>query len=320
MRQPQLPFADLPPREKASTDPVVYIVSRLSQNDAAQAQRASDLSSLIADSAVEAALTDDPRWALMVHTPALWSAPQWGGNETPGQIYRKNSRWVWEASAVIVIGENGGSFGGGQEFAWAASLRLPILYLNAAGSNISRQIAGTPIYVRYAHYRDEDDIRHAVDTFVRNNRNWIQDQVRRRLGRELAAERLHHELTDTWLGLSPAARKIAADEAHLHPARASELASDVTALAAAGLDEIRSLSGALGVDLGRMLSGEQLPHLESREHASLSTTASEFGWDGTKTLKLLIKAQLERAKEGVRRFRLSTPEDWVRFAENQELD
>ena len=257
---------------------------------------------------MEASEESSQRWRLRPYTPITWSAPGPSDERSPDEIYTLNTTKVWEeADALIVLGFGGGSLGAGQEFGWAAALRLPILYLREKGAPMSRQIEGTPCDLTVVEFDSAEALHAAVAQFVRDQRRVIEDNARRRRDRMLQFWTLATGMAEAWERLNEAERQEISGIARLHRRRIDDLLKRPLALAAASLDELGALASALGLDLGRMLSPSPLPELAPAQLGALATAAAEYEWDGKETLRLQQAARLELAKGGVRRLPLSTP-------------
>jgi hypothetical protein len=298
----------IPGQEDEDPDaPLVYVASALSHLDEPGRQLIDAWCHTIRDAVVEASEESSQRWRLRPYTPITWSAPGPTDERSPEEIYDLNTSKVWEeADALIVLGYAGGSLGAGQEFGWAASLRLPILYLHEKGSPISRQIEGTPCDLTVEEFDSAEALHAAVARFVRDRRRVIEDNARRCRDRVLRFSPLATEMAKVWGRLSDAERQEVSGIARLHRRRIDELLRCPLALAAASLDELLALASALGLDLGRLLS-PLLPDLEPTQLGALATAAAEYEWDGRETIRLLQATRVELAKGGVRRLPLSTP-------------
>ena len=71
-----------------------------------------------------------------------------------------------------------------------------------------------------------------------------------------------------------------------------------------------ALAGGLGITLE---STEAWPELSGQERNALLIAAEESGWGPRRTIELQDAARLERARGGIRRFQLVTPQDWYDF-------
>ncbi len=313
-RQLELPSDE----EPESRTPLVYVASALTHLD--------EQGHLLVDAwchIIQAGVTDAVRdatqpWACRVHLPVTWSAP--GSPGEPDEIYSMNSKKVREeADALVVIGYQGGSLGAGQEFAWATSLRMPILFLKLSEQKMSRQIEGTPADVQIHEYSSSEELEEIVRQFIRTNRRVIEDNHRRRENRITLFRPLGEALRVEWEQTPPDKQSLVAAEARLHKRRIGELVGDPVALAGASLDEVTALAGALGTSLGRWLAAASLPDLDSRQLGALRTASTEYEWDASETLDLLQAARIEMAKGGHRRLAFGSPEDWATFRVSRQL-
>lgn len=294
--------------------PLVYVASALTHLDGEGRKLVQAWCHIIQDTVVEASGEAEQKWGLRVHLPIAWSAP-WNGEDdrSPEEIYEQNARIVREqADALIVLGYGGGSLGAGQEFAWASSVRLPILYMRNKGQRISRQIAGTPADLETAEFETPEDLVDAVGSFLRRNRGVIEDGPRRRRNRVAEFSQLAAAIRAGWEGLGDHRRDEISGLSRLHRRRIEEILQPAV-LATASLGEVAALASALGIDLGRAVSPAALPDLDAAQLAALRTAVAEYEWSGSTTLNLLRDARLELAKGGVRRLALVSPEDWAQF-------
>jgi hypothetical protein len=291
---------------------VIYVATAVSHLSVEERAQVSPWCDAISEAVVEATLDDQPPWEIRPWVPFTWSAPWSEDGRTSEQIYDQNMRFVRDAAALITIGFKGGSLGSGQEFAWAAALRIPILYLRPKGEPLSRQIEGTPVDIEFVEFESVEEVRSSVINFARSRRAVFEDHPRRLRDRAMMLAQLTRAISDRWAPLSDSDRKRVTANARLHPRRAVELISDPLTLATGTLNELLALTGALGVDPWRLLSGG-LPELESQQVEALGTAAHEYEWDGAETLELYRDARMELARGGIRRFSLVTVEDWVRF-------
>ena len=219
---------------------------------------------------------------------------------------------------MIVLALSGGSTGVGQELAWAFALRLPVLYLYPQDGGVSRQIKGTPGDLTVVAFADTSELVDAVRTFLRANRLVIGDHRRRAAGEALMFAPLRTKLAASWHGLREHERVAVAGVARIHRDRVSELLQDDGALGSASLSELAALVGSLGASF-QALAPESalpelgLPELGEREREALAQVCDEYEWSGSKALHIEMAARLELARGGVRRLRLESPDDWLRF-------
>jgi len=124
---------------------------------------------------------------------------------------------------------------------------------------------------------------------------------------------LRGTLDASWHGLREHERVAAAGVARIHPDRISELLQDDGVLRSASLSELTALVGALGGSFQALTPESVLPELGEREREALAQVCDEYEWSGSKALHIEMAARLELARGGVRRLRLESPEDWLRF-------
>jgi hypothetical protein len=293
--------------------PLIYVASALSWVDG----EARELMTSWFDS-IERSVRDEVAENIAVHIPGATTAPWVDGGLDPEAVYDANvAKVCYQADGLIVLGFAGGSLGAGQEFDWACSLRMPILYLRRDEEPMSRQIQGTPVDLQVAQFHNSHDLGLAVRSFVRARRGAIEAHARRRHARLIELLPLLTAIQKRWAALDYREEERVVAEAHLHRRRIQHLSTQPMALAAASLDELLALTGALGLDLGPLLMAEPLPQLSGEEIAALDTAAAEYGWSGGEVLDVLKYAQLERPRGGVRRLRFATVEDWKRFRDRR---
>jgi hypothetical protein len=300
--------------------PLIYIASQLSTLDGEARNEMENWFRAAASAARSAAREGPQSWELDVYCPIEESPPWKRDGRTPEQIYELNfSKITNEADGLIVIGRWGGSFGAGQELAWATGLRLPILYLRREGETLSRQIEGTPADITIETFRSDLEITRRVADFTNSRRNALEAHARYRRGRTLGVMGLFDTFKNKYLSLDQAARTEVSAISHLHPRRLATLTSNPQAIGGATLDELRALAGALNVGLIDALGPEALPELTPEELAALRLAADEWDWSDNRVFSLAKSARFQRAKSGAHRLRLSTPEDWKRFARDMGL-
>lgn len=313
MRPRQLMF-DVEDKD-AEPGPFVYVACRLTSLDAEHRKLLDSWCTHIQHSITDAADDSGDPWRVAVHTPLSWSAPWTDDGRTPQDIYALNRTKVAECAALIVLATNGGGLGVGQEFAWATSLRLPILVLHHTDEPPSRQAVGTPADITVVAFTDATYLTEAVKEFVRRNRSTIADVKRRRDSLMTVLIPLRENLAEVWAGLPDHERSRVEAESRLHRDRVTQLVDDANALAGASMSEILALVGALGLDPSCIASPPTLPDLTARQRSALASAADEHEWGGSEALALETRARLELARGGNRRLPLVTPADWLRFRE-----
>lgn len=300
--------------------PLIYIVSQLSTLEGDGRADMKRLCRIAADAARETAKFASPPWELDVYCPIEESAPWIADGRSAQDVYETNfGKVTQEADGLIVIGRWGGSFGAGQELAWATHLRLPILFLRWGDETLSRQVEGTPADLEIVRFDTDEDLAGLVGTFLNQRRTSLETHAKHRKGRTLEVAELAEELREKYVALDQSGQDEVPAISHMHPRRVHALVNNPQTLISASLDELLALSGALNVELGRALDANPLPDLTREELAALRTASAEWDWSGQKTLSLMQAARLERAKGGTRRLRMSTPQDWRRFAQQTRL-
>lgn len=301
--------------------PLIYLampLSHLSEDEREHIELlASTISRAIEDASKKS--SSEP-WHIAVHSPVKLSAPWKEDWRTPANVYQLNSKVLWEqADALIVIGHNGGSLGGGQEFAWAASLHLPILYVHRSGVTVSRQLQGAASEhdLQISPYNTPDDLADIVSRWLCSRRHMVSDGPRRRRNRMLLwtehQTRLHH----AWNRLSETGRAHVVATTRIAHGRIERLLGSAGALSQASASEVSELSAALQLKITDMTVGPSLPDLRVEQQRALLNASSEFGWTMEETFKLYDAARLELARGGVRRLPFASPYDWRVFRERQ---
>lgn len=136
-------------------------------------------------------------WPVSVYVPAEHTSPRLDHGLSDREIYKRNLSKVHDADALIVIAENGGSAGVGQEVEWAIRLGIPIAFLTAG--DVSRQIAGVPALISAQSYnRDPSTLMAQVENFLRLWKPMILDGPRRRASRTLRYEPITLRLRGAW--------------------------------------------------------------------------------------------------------------------------
>ncbi len=300
--------------------PRLYLVCALSHIDPDVRHQLEPLVELVKVAVREASLEAEHPWELSVYAPIEHSAPWNRPALEPETVYKTNAeRLQGHTDGLIMFGHNGGSYGGGQEFAWAAAMRLPILYITPAESlttgegRLSRQIEGTPLDLTVCSYHNPTDLREQVKNWVRTRRATLEALARHRADRGQVHEHLHRIMRHRWSEISSKDRASAIMECGMHPRRIEALITDLHAFAAASLEEVTALMSALGLSL--TVRGDQLPDLTARQRAALATAAWECQWSPAKTLELEGLARRELARGGVRRIALTTPHSWIELDE-----
>jgi hypothetical protein len=282
--------------EAASDDPRIYLACPLTDLDAkSQRQIRSDV--LAAKRAIEAVTivdrVDSERWPIVVYAPIDHTAPWKKDALSPEEVYSRNLAEVHAADALIVIAENGGSAGVGQELEWSVRLGVPILYLTA-DSAISRQILGAPGFIQAQAYgSDALTLESHVKNFLRQWKPLILDGPRRRQSRQLRYLAVAQRLRAAWEGCSNptlVAAQVRVDVRYL------ELSlSDPGLLSVMPIETLISLAHELDVDLASH-SPRRSMSLPVPALRALLAAAETDGWSDSDVQRLMFYgcAALER--------------------------
>lgn len=292
--------------------PIVYLACRLTGLTTDQRKLLDSWCTHIEQVVTETAAESENKWDVAVHIPFTWSAP-WNDNRPLEDVYAFNSTTVSGCAAVIILSIDGGGLGVGQEFAWAAALRLPILLLHPTDQPPSRQAAGTPADLTVVSFANATDLAEAVRIFLRANRSIIEDWHRRTTNQTVALTPLRETLAERWHAMATHDRKRIESESRVHQRRITQLVDDDHALATATMSEILALVGAMDIDPAHIFPSPAMPDLTHRQREALGVAADEYEWSGADVLTLETRARLELARGGTRRLSLATPADWVQF-------
>jgi hypothetical protein len=201
--------------------------------------------------AIEAVtLADRPSgadWPVAVYAPIDHSPPWRQGTAHQTDVYRLNLDAVHRSDAVIVLAENGGSVGVGQELEWAMRLGLPILYLTPDGPP-SRQVSSAPAFIQCQNYsNDPATLETKVAFFLRQWRSMILDGPRRRRSRRLRYSAIASRLEEAWRRASDPTGVAA--QCRLDPAYIGLVVSEPAYVAGLATDSLIALANELGVSL-----------------------------------------------------------------------
>jgi hypothetical protein len=307
------------PEEEQPDIPLVYLAMPLSHLEKREREHVQLLAYTITraiDDASQESATDP--WRVSVHSPARRSAPWQDDSFTPEDVFRLNSRTVWEeADALVVIGYEGGSLGSGQELAWAASLALPTLYVHNEDTAVSRQLRGAAAEhdLTIAAHRSPHQLADLVERWLCSRRHLIADGPRRRRNRALLFVDLQTRLRCAWEALGRQEQGHVVAVTRTARDRIVRLLDSAGAFSQASLAEIASLTAALEVDATSLAGASPLPDLRGEQRAALVNAAEEFGWDTQETFRLYDAARVELARGGIRRLPLASPYDWRVFRE-----
>jgi hypothetical protein len=206
---------------------------------------------LAAKRAIEAVTVGDrveqDRWPAAVYAPLDHTAPWKKDGLSPEEVYSRNLAEVHTADALIVIAEDGGSAGVGQELEWAVRLGLPILYLTA-DSAISRQILGAPGFIQAQAYgNDASTLESHVKNFLRQWKPLILDGPRRRQSRQLRFLAVAQRLRAAWEAC--ANRTLVAAQVRVDVRYLEIALSEPVLLSVMPIETLISLAHELDVDL-----------------------------------------------------------------------
>lgn len=292
--------------------PIVYLACRLTGLNNDQRKLLDSWCTHIEQVVTETAAESENKWDVAVHIPFTWSAP-WNDDRPPDASYAVNSTTVSGCAAVVILSIDGGGLGVGQEFAWAAALRLPILLLHPTDQPPSRQAIGTPADLTVVGFANATELAEAVRNFLRANRSIIEDWHRRMTNLTVTLTPLRETLAEHWHATGERDRVRIESESRVHQRRIGHFVDDDHALATATMSEIFALVGALGIDPTLIFASASMPDLTHRQREALGVAADEYEWSGTDVLALETRARLELARGGTRRLSLATPADWVQF-------
>jgi hypothetical protein len=147
-------------------------------------------------SATEDDRPEDDKWPVRTYVPLENSAPWRTEHLTVAEVYRMNVDQVHCADALIVLAENGGSAGVGQELEWSTRLGIPVLYLSPC--DVSRQISGTPGVQANTYSFDISTLALLVKNFMRKMRLRIEAGPRKRSSRMMRYEAIRLRLLGAW--------------------------------------------------------------------------------------------------------------------------
>ncbi|HVM15865.1 MAG TPA: hypothetical protein VM287_16245 [Egibacteraceae bacterium] len=281
--------------EAARDDPRIYVACPLTCLDAkSQRQIKSDV--LATKRAIESVTIGDrmeaERWLAVVYAPIDHTAPWKKDGLSPDEVYSRNLAEVHAADALIVIAENGGSTGVGQELEWAVRLGLPILYLTADQA-ISRQILG--FIQAQAYGNDAQTLESHVKNFLRQWKPLILDGPRRRQSRELRYLAIGQRLRAAWEGCSN--RTLVAAQVRVDVRYLELSLAHPSLLSVMPIETLVSLAHELEVDLAsqapRRVMCLPVPFLRA-----LLAAAEADGWSDGDVERLMFhgRAAIERGE------------------------
>jgi hypothetical protein len=267
----------------------------------------------IRDAVVEATQDASDPWHVRVHAPVEWTTPEQTPNLTGPEVFALNARHVFaEADALIVYGW-APSAGVGQEITWAAlSVGLPVLYVEPQGHRVSRQIAGMPGDLVVVSYAGPDQLKDEIRRWIRQRRHQIETGGTRRRSRELRTGPLHARLRHAWASVPQSERLRIAAHVGLAPKLIEWWLDDPAYLSLAPIGHVLLLAAELTGSTDAVVGRHEL---SLSELEALLTARDEHGWDESTTEGVRRRGEMELAQPAVRRFRLDSPEDWIRLFE-----
>lgn len=227
---------------------------------------------------------EEDAWPLSVYAPLTYTAPWNDDGLTPSEVYERNLGKIHESDALIVLAEEGGSVGVGQELEWAIQLRLPILFL-APEPRPSRQIVGSPAFIDVRIYNgDAETLEGHVRHFLQQWKPLILDGPARRESRRLRFEAVTTRLRVAWEKY-PNRTDIAA-QTRVDLRYLDVVLSDPSYVAVMPLDTLLTVAHHLGVPLHGIAPTPSfvLPITMLRP---LMAAAAEDGWDDPTITRLL---------------------------------
>lgn len=231
-------------------------------------------------------------WPVAVYAPIDHTAPWREDGLSAHEVYKRNLREVHDSDGLIVLAERGGSAGVGQELEWAIQLRIPVLYLTAAGV-ASRQIAGSPAFISARVYNnDTETLEDHVKNFLRQWRPLILDGPARRESRTLRFEAITTRLRAAWQNCSN--RTDVAAEARIDLQYMELALTDPRYVAVMATDTLLTLAHLLHVPLRAVDPGPSFAVPVSMLRP-LMAAAAEEGWDDS-----LIERLLHEGRAAVR--------------------
>lgn len=293
--------------------PCIYVATRITGTKVGSPEREMiELAVVtIRDAIVDLTRESADPWAVRVHAPVEWTSPERTPNLQPEDVYQRNVEIVLGDSDALIVYGCTPSAGIGQELTWATQSGLPVLYLEPAGHPVSRQIAGTPgdLTVRSS---PSGELKEIVRSWVRSRRHQIEAGPARRRSRTAVIAPLHARLAYEWSSRGKTDKRAVAAHVGLPPRLLDSWLTDPNLLAMAPMTHIVALTIAL---TGSLHALEGVRRLTLDQVEALLTARDENRWSATTTLSLQQRAEHELALPAVRRFRLDTPIDWVRFKE-----
>lgn len=224
-------------------------------------------------------------WPVSVYAPIDHTAPWRQDSLTPAEVYKRNLDQIHSSDGLIVLAENGGSAGVGQELEWGIGLGIPILFLTADRA-ISRQIQGAPGFVRAQSYgKDALTLEGHVRNFLLLSKPLILDGPRRRASRQLRYTPIAKELLGAWQSCrnpTDVAAQVRVDLRYL-----DITLQDPSLVAQMRVDTLVTLAQALDVRLSPKVERPTLA-LPVRMLRALFAAAAEEGWADDQVERLVF--------------------------------
>lgn len=309
-------------KDRPLDTPLIYIASALTNLDQATRCDIQFIDDHINATLVENGRGDDANGPLVrVHSPYTHSNPDSDDGRSGDDIYCLNVGLVHDdCDGMVVIARAGGSLGSGQELAWAAALGIPILVVHRAEERLSRQVEGTAerYDIEIRAFESPAELKAIVKSWSSSRKRAIEDGPRRRRERRSRIAPLHAALGAAWGKRDERERGRIADLLHQSPARLDELIDSPALFAALPVSEASAFGTALGLEMPGALFPDPVAELSGSEEEALADAAEEHGWSSAKVIRLASHGRLEKAKGGVRRFKLDAPADWISFEERAQ--
>lgn len=287
-------------------------------------------------SAITAGLLDTAQrlnldWRPRLFIPSTFRECRDSPSHGPDAVYARNSKELLNNACALILVAVDGSIGAGLNLSWAAAQLMPILIVHPRELELSRLAAGMPGDITIRSYDVEGDSAGIAAEWMEARADAIADGIRRRTDRLLRFARLQAALRAAWDARNPRSRLLACGTVHMHPRRARQLLLEPGALAVASLLEVEGLARALGVDLGRWLTGSGVRPptslggtargrmVTTRERRALETARRRNGWSRRQADDLLRAARRELLRPHTSyRLRLDGPEAWEEFRNRLE--
>ncbi len=310
-----LPFDDhgdvaqpAPPAEA----PCVYVATKITGVAPASPERQIiDLAvTAIRDAISECTTQAADQWILRIHAPVEWTSPELTPDMKPSEVFGTNAQKVIGDTDALIVYGYGPSAGVGQEVAWAAQLGIPVLYIEPPGHLASRQIAGTSGDIEVRSYTVPDQLKETVRCWIRSRRHQIEASPGRRRTRLALTSVIRTQLCIAWESRPLHLQQRTAAHVGVTPSLIEWWLSDDAIFAAAPFQPLTALCVSL---LGSADAITSRRSLTTVQFEALLIARDEHGWDDHAVDDLRHRAERELARPAIRRFRLESSDDWVRF-------